>query len=83
MGYFSNGTEGMDYQAAYCDRCVHGADYDCPVWNAHLDHNYEECNKPESILHTLIPRSKDGLDNEQCRMFLAAPVVADLFKEAG
>jgi hypothetical protein len=23
MGYFSNGTEGMDYEAQYCDKCVH------------------------------------------------------------
>ena len=66
MGYFSNGTEGMEYEALYCDRCVHQGD--CAVWNAHMDCNYEECNKPESILHMLIPRK--GIHNEQCRMFL-------------
>lgn len=36
----------------------------------HLMHNYQECNKPESFLHVLIPRSKDKLGNEQCAMFL-------------
>jgi len=70
MGYFSNGTEGMDYQERYCSRCVHDANRDCPVWAAHLLHNYDECNNKGSILHMLIPRSKDGLGNEQCKMFV-------------
>ena len=70
MGYFSNGTEGLDYEARYCDRCVHQKpDKFCPVWEAHLCANYEECDKPDSILHILIPRTADGLENEQCRMF--------------
>lgn len=71
MGYFSNGTEGDSYYEAYCARCVHDAHEDCPVWSAHLMRNYEECNKPESILHMLIPRTAGG-GNEQCRMFIAA-----------
>lgn len=70
MAYFSNGTEGMMYEERYCSRCVHN--FDCPVWDAHLLFNYTECNNPESILHMLIPRSKDGLSNEQCRMFYEA-----------
>ncbi len=72
MGYFSNGAEGMDYEARYCRRCVHYGPEDgpgCPVWLAHLLHNYEECNKPESILHLLIPLAADGT-NEQCALFL-------------
>jgi hypothetical protein len=24
MGYFSNGSEGMDYEAQFCERCIHG-----------------------------------------------------------
>ena len=81
MGYFSNGSEGMDYQAHYCDRCVHDANQDCPIWAAHLDHNYAECNNESSILHMLIPRSKDKMDNEQCRMFIEVEAIADLFDE--
>lgn len=27
MGYFSNGTEGMDYYARWCERCVHDREY--------------------------------------------------------
>lgn len=72
MGYFSNGTEGMDYELRYCDNCVHQNGPDgttgCAVWLAHSLYNYKECNNPESILHLLIPRV--GLGNDQCRMFL-------------
>lgn len=73
MGYFSNGTEGEIYFERYCARCVHDANENCPVWAAHLIFNYDECNKPGSILHMLIPRSADGLGNEQCVMFLPTP----------
>jgi hypothetical protein len=72
MGYFSNGSEGMDYEATYCERCIHFGPEEgpgCPVWLAHLIHNYDECNKEESILHILIPRAADG-SNEQCTMFV-------------
>ncbi len=68
MGYFSNGTEGMDYEGRYCARCVHNGD--CAVWDAHMQHNYKECNNEESILHILIPRNEKGW-NDQCKMFVA------------
>jgi len=72
MGYFSNGSEGCAYEARYCDRCIHQAGPDgksgCAVWLAHLIHNYKECNKPDSILHLLIPR--EGVWNEQCKLFI-------------
>lgn len=72
MAYFSSGTEGLDYEARWCVRCVHAASETktCAVLTAHGLYNYEGCNNPDSILHLLIPRSKDGLSNEQCRMFL-------------
>ena len=73
MGYFSNGTEGMAYEAKYCERCIHYGPPDgpgCPVFGLHLLHNYEECNKDDSFLHVLNPLSKNGLGNEQCRMFI-------------
>jgi len=71
MGYFPNGTAGEEYEARYCARCQHEYDAEgrgCAVWDAHLLHNYDECNKPDSILHLLIPRK--GIDNERCLMFL-------------
>ena len=70
MGYFSNGTEGRDYEAKYCDRCVH-QDTGCPVWLAHLLYNYKECTNDThvSVLELLIPRSPDGLGNDQCKVF--------------
>lgn len=82
MGYFSNGTEGMLYYETFCSRCVHDKGQSCPVWNAHLIHNYAECNKPDSILHMLIPRSEDKLGNEVCTMFIEQEAVRDLFEDA-
>lgn len=74
MGYFSNGTEGEFYFAEYCSRCIHNDETKgCPVWMLHMEYNYEECNKPHSFLHVLIPRSKDRLGNERCSMFVPAP----------
>ncbi|MGI9492585.1 MAG: hypothetical protein ACR2QF_09325 [Geminicoccaceae bacterium] len=71
MGYFPNGTAGDMYEARYCARCIH-EDHDkgCPVMLLHLLYNYDECNNEGSFLHTLIPRDKDGW-NEQCSMFIA------------
>lgn len=73
MGYFSNGTEGMDYQARFCDRCWHDLNRDCPVWLAHLMYNYEQLRdnaELEKVLELLIPRTADRLYNEQCKMFI-------------
>lgn len=83
MGYFSNGTEGEMYFDQWCANCVHDADGDCPVWAAHLQHNYRDCNDPESILHMLIPRSEDKLGNEKCRLHVARAAVGDLFEAEG
>lgn len=67
MGYFPNGTSGMDYEEQYCSRCIHYPD--CAVLSAHMARNYEECNNKASILHMLIPLTEDGLFNEKCLMF--------------
>lgn len=37
--------------------------------------NYDECNNPDSILHKMIPRSEDGLRNEECVFFVKMPEV--------
>ncbi len=69
MGYFSNGTEGMEYQTEYCDKCAHmHPEHGCPCDDAHELWNYEECNKKDSILHKMIPRNKDAR-NEKCIFF--------------
>ncbi len=81
MAYFSNGTEAMDYEERYCSKCLHQGPPDgpgCYLWMAHMVHTDEGLKKdgtdnPSSILNLLIPRSKDGLSNEQCRMFLEDP----------
>ena len=75
MGYFSNGTEGMLYEDDFCSRCVHQKPDDggCAVWLAHMLYNYRDCNDENSILHLLIPRSKDKLSNEKCTMWTPLP----------
>ena len=76
MGYFSNGTEAMDYHAIYCVNCQNWTKRDgeheesCPIWDMQFADNYELCNVEDSYLDKLIPRSKDGLSNERCVMFL-------------
>ena len=66
MGYFSNGIDGERYEAQWCARCIHNLpEHGCPALTAHLLWNYDECNKPESILHRMIPRTPDG-GNGQC-----------------
>ena len=70
MGYFSNGSEGMQYESMYCDRCVHNhPEHGCPVLHAHTFWNYEECLKPDSILHKMIPIKPDTFCGE-CFCFL-------------
>ena len=78
MAYFSNGTEGMDYQARYCDNCVHDREQSCPVWGLHLAYAYEECNNDgendpltnaKSMLDTLIPMTKENFP-AKCTMFV-------------
>lgn len=78
MGYFSNGSEGLDYEARYCSRCVHESEdkETCPVLTLHMIWNYDACgDSPEAkakkkALDTLIPR--EGIGNGQCSMFMAA-----------
>ena len=80
MGYFSNGTEGMIYERKYCERCVHGqhemfGPAACPILHLHALYNYDQHDPGERgqvikyILGQLIPTSKDGPWNDQCRMF--------------
>lgn len=78
MAYFPSGSSGMDYQAQWCDRCEHDRKYretgdgpGCPVWALHLLWNYDACcnEEKDGVLHSFIPRTRDGLGNEQCVMF--------------
>ena len=70
MGYFSNNTEGDAYWMKYCSKCAHertgGEIVNCPIWTAHMLWAGDECDKPDSILHKMIPRTKDSLGNEKC-----------------
>ena len=79
MAYFSNGTEGRNYEAAYCVKCVNFRDngsgsLGCSIMDAHAFANYDQLKDGEgnlkTVLNILIPRGKDGLGNEQCSMFL-------------
>lgn len=68
MGYFSNASEAEAYWNKWCARCLHHDG--CAVWLAHLEHNYEDDGVGRRILDHLIPRSKDGLRNDQCTVFV-------------
>lgn len=72
MGYFSNGDEGMFYEAEWCDTCLHNTERGCPVLRCHLSYNYEQKDGTplKSVLSTLIPRSRDGLRNLKCRLHI-------------
>jgi hypothetical protein len=72
MGYFSNGTEGQIYEEHYCNKCVNNADGACPVWGIHLLYNYQQQDNKaiKGILDQFISRSKDGLGNDKCNMFV-------------
>lgn len=80
MAYFPNGSAGAEYAERYCSACVHEGPEEgpgCPIMLLHLLYNYEQHGKGKtsaklkSVLDTLIPETKDGLDAEQCSMFLA------------
>ena len=83
MAYFSNGSEGRDYEEQYCSRCANHREHpdqpmgdvaDCAVWALHFDYNYEQGGKTKlgkaikNILDTLIPM--DGIYAGECSMFL-------------
>ena len=73
MAYFSNVTEGEDYQRHWCDKCVHDLNLNCPVWLAHLVYNNEQ--PAQSILDMLIPRGTNGIHNARCALFHPATPV--------
>lgn len=77
MAYFPNGSEFDDYAARYCDRCIHNQDPNigCPIVGLHFDWNYEAAGADadpakRKALDNFIPRTADGLGNEQCKMFV-------------
>ena len=87
MGYFSNGSEGLDYQATWCDRCVHSGDGTgpfCPVWALHHDWNSSSCGRtsPDPVVKERAVQQRAALDhfipsingvwNGGCKMFVAS-----------
>jgi hypothetical protein len=79
MAYFANGTEGDQYEAEFCEKCVHYEDPSgrgCMVWWAHLEYAYELVNQKDhpgkKILDMLIPPIGGGYNGkfpDKCRMF--------------
>ena len=71
MGYFSNGTEHLLFEEAWCANCIHsdhsggreiGVNPPCPVMMAHSLYAYELCNEKDHpgkvILDMLMPRKQ-------------------------
>lgn len=74
MAYFSNSTDGMNYEERWCCRCVHGQDPEesmCPVWFAHMLWNYDNRADGEiaGVLDAMIPTREDGFP-DKCNMFV-------------
>lgn len=71
MAYFCNGTEGMRYEADFCERCVHyDGEEGCPVMAIHMLYNYDQIDNKDlkTILELLIPTDGDGFAGE-CKLF--------------
>lgn len=66
MAYFSNGTEGIEYQEAFCFKCAHwNDDYGCPVW---FHHEFHQGDRGwQTTLDRLIPRKK--IQNLTCSTY--------------
>jgi hypothetical protein len=77
MGYFPNGTSGEQYEAEFCNHCIHqNEDTGCPVMNIHLLYNYDQLQDGQENLKQamdiLIPRP--DIHSEQCSMFIRKEV---------
>ena len=70
MAYFSNGSEGSDYEEKYCAGCCNGGqDNMCPVWHAHFLYAYASAGDPRrEVLDLLIPM--DGTFAGKCAMYI-------------
>ena len=82
MAYFSNGTEGMDYQSKYCDRCVNYRNLDddqgpgCPIWDLHMLHNYDD--EWEDARNWFIPMDPpEKIHAGECKMFEEIPQIPE------
>lgn len=96
MAYFSNGTEGMDYEYEYCANCVHN-DTDpldtmsfnnCSVLALHMEFNYDQLKKGKTakaikqFLDALIPTPHGEIWPGECSMFVDKARVAGAQDEA-
>ncbi len=85
MGYFSNGTEDMQYHEQYCDRCINwresspdADDWGCPVMDLHVQWNYEQQGKgririvKKQALDNFIEQKEDTFC-DKCKMFIEKP----------
>jgi hypothetical protein len=71
MAYFPNGTAHEVYRDAWCSKCIHDqAEGGCMVMFLHMLHNYDEANKKDSYLHSLIPQDAKTGEPKECSMFL-------------
>lgn len=72
MAYFSNGTEGLDWQVWNCDICKHNEENGCPLLLVSEIFNYDQLSKGQEKLKKtmdiLMPR-KDS-KNLKCGMFV-------------
>lgn len=80
MAYFSNGTEGMQWEARNCSKCMLGQKA-CPIYLAQIHGNYGQFKDGKreglaaELLNILIPQGDDGFAKPcPMRELLAEPI---------
>lgn len=76
MAYFSNGSEGIDWELRWCSQCVNyrpvkeldDGTCNCPILEVHFLWNGDD-DKRELLDH-LIPMKPGGAFADKCSMFL-------------
>jgi hypothetical protein len=71
MAYFSNSSEGMDYESKWCSICAHEDESGCPIMNAHFWHQ-DTKGAAADILEYFISK-----DQGRCTMFISEADLAD------
>lgn len=72
MAYFSNSTEGMEFEDSVCAGCLHHEKDEgavCPVMGAHIA--YQGTKEARGVLDMLISRNEKH--EAVCHLFVEAP----------
>lgn len=75
MAYFANGTDARDFEAKWCDRCVHSqAENGCALLLTHELYNYRQLDEGQAMLRDALSKLIDNASDSEgveCKMFHA------------